>query len=205
MTVYKVVDMDGQVLGRDSRNYKKLNLNEILTSEFGEASAWLLFWEQYRVDFAWYDGLSGKIFWPENKAVQEDLLVETRIFNEEQELHIKLMPEGDYKGRLLNRISANEIEKSLVDEAHFLYSMESLPYMWGSKIENGCILEDRGMRYHLPFTKNTSMINFGYRVMAFYEPDREDGMLRLMDYCMTDIYQEIGHKKIMLDGGGYGG
>lgn len=188
------VEETGRVLIREIREYSALE--ELLHAEFGGRGAWILFWEQYRVDFAWFDGK--EILWPEGKAAESRYLIEARAFSESKEVYVRNLGEKKLAGRVLEEAepdnSALETEK--------IYVRVQEPYMWGSMTENGCIREERGMEYHLPFVVDTGEIQFGYQAVQYYRPDPEDGMLRLLDYRLSGVYQQAGSKKLFLNGGG---
>lgn len=200
MQRYKI-EADGKQLCRERKSYT--GISEAVEKEFGESPAWILFWEQYRVDFAWYDGR--RICWPENQEVKEEYLLEARIFNQEKELHITSVcrAEGEgknmyLKGRVLEEEDSTEedtVEKAVV------FRKKEMQYMWGSKVENGRISEERGMCYHLPNTYPSDNIAFGYEIVQYYQPDAEDGMLRLLDYRLSRVYQEVKGNKKFLEGG----
>lgn len=209
------------------RSEKYEDLEEVVSKEFGENSAWILFWEQHRVDFAWYDGKrkEKKIWWPGEKAELKYLL-EARLFNSEKEVHVlcggrgtEAFSEGiqeqeessfsmetqwekkkvPLSGRVLEEYGINSDE--ITEE---VYVHEEFPYMWGSQIkENNCIWEERGMHYHLPMNcfidRSANPVAFGYRVIEYYRPDPEDGMLRLMDYRLAGVYQEVQGKKCFFE------
>ena len=163
------------------------NLCDALQKYFVGESAWILFWEVHRVDFAWYDGK--KIHWHEEK--QADYLVEARIFHETKECHIRKVG-NKFIGRILmecNEAPIQEIYKKILE-----------PYMWGSMVANGMVREERGMQYHLPCSLDAT--GFGYVVEQYYVPDEEDGMLKMMDYRMTKIFQEIRKVRAYLAVGG---
>ncbi len=160
-----------------------LGLSELLSEYFKGEKAWILFWEQYRVDFAWYDG--DKIHWYEDKAAEEKYLLEVRVFHDRKEGHL-LYDDGKSYGRILEEVPAEEETKEQV------YKKTSEVYMWGSIVKDGTIREDRGMEYHLPCSPEAT--NFGYQVAQYYLPDEEDGMLHMTDYRMTGIFQEITKK-----------
>lgn len=206
MQRYKI-KRDGKQLCREKKRYA--GFAEAVEEEFGESSAWILFWEQYRVDFAWYDGR--KICWPENQEVKEEYLLEARIFNQEKELHVTSVccTEGSISlaGRVLAEAEdiQGQPESGGTGEGSaagtMVFRKKEMQYMWGSKVENGCISEERGMHYHLPNTYPSDNIAFGYEIVQYYLPDGEDGMLRLMDYRLSRVYQEVNGNKKFLEGG----
>ncbi len=167
-----------------------IGLEEMLSKYFKGEKAWILFWEQYRVDFAWYDG--NEVHWPEDKAAREEYLLEVRVFNEKREGHLRYY-DGKMSGRILE-------ETDVESKGEMVYKKTSKPYMWGSIVKDGVIREDRGMAYHLPC--NPEATNFGYEVAQYYLPDSEDGMLRMLDYRMVKIYQEINRNRKDLEIGG---
>ena len=154
---------------------------------FSGEKAWILFWELHRVDFAWYDG--EKIHWQDGKPAE--YLTEARIFHEEKECRLRKI-DGKFVGRVLMERGEADTEE--------VYKKISEPYMWGSIVENGVIREDRGMQYHLPCSKDVT--GFGYVVEQYYMPDAEDGMLKMVDYRMTKIFQEIKKNRTYLPVGG---
>lgn len=204
------IKTDGKQLCREKKSYG--GFAEAVEKEFGESSAWILFWEQYRVDFAWYDGK--EISWPEGQEAKEEYLLEARVFNPEKELHITSVSGTRGEGNSLSltgRVLAEEEDMQGQPETgeagegsadgEIVFRKKEMPYMWGSKVENGCISEERGMRYHLPNTYPSDYIAFGYEIVQYYLPDAEDGMLRLMDYRLSRIYQDAAGKRRFLEGG----
>ena len=161
------------------------NLERVLKEHFSKQPAWILFWELHRVDFAWYDGEN--IHWYNNEP--EKYLIETRIFNEEKECHIRKI-EDKFIGRVIHNVHAEQVMnvQDIDDKSAIVYKKIITPYMWGSIVENGVIREDRGMQYHLPC--NPKATRFGYEVEQYYIPDPVDGMLKLLDYRMTKIFEE---------------
>jgi len=212
---YRIKD-SGQILYRESRLYTKRQMEKPgglladIRDVFGKDGAWLLFWEQSRVDLAWYDG-SGL-----SCDIVPEALLEIRAFNEEKELHLRRTDNGSYAGRVLYAVQADELqadeaqdgrtggarENGCGEEAgkETAYGILSEPYMWGSSYADGQMTEERGMRYHLPKVLAARYLNVGYRVMQYYVPDPEDGMLRLLDYCLTGIFQEKDGRHILLKG-----
>ena len=162
-------------------------LADVLQTYFSGEKAWILFWEFHRVDFAWYDG--EKIFWQDGKPAE--YLTEARIFHEGKECRIRNI-DGKFVCRILT-----ESEEEPTEE---VYKKISMPYMWGSIVNDGVVREDRGMQYHLPCAKEAT--GFGYVVEEYYKPDEEDGMLKLIDYRMTKIFQEIQYQRSELPIGG---
>lgn len=163
------------------------NLWSALQKYFVGEPAWILFWEVHRVDFAWYDG--EKIHWHEGKEAK--YLIEARIFHETKECHIRKV-ENKFVGRILmenNEVPAQEVYKKI-----------SEPYMWGSIVQHGTVREERGMQYHLPCAQDAT--GFGYVVEQYYIPDEEDGMLKMLDYRMTKVFQEIHKVREYLSVGG---
>lgn len=173
-----------------------IGLEEMLKLCFAGEKAWILFWEQYRVEFAWYDG--SKIHWHDGKKAEEKYLLEARIFHETKEGYLRYVNEKKY-GRILQEVQETFEDTSSVKT----YKKISEPYMWGSIVKDGAISEERGMTYHLPCAEEAT--NFGYKVMQYYLPDPEDGMLRMMDYRMAGIFQEIKKNRKYLEDGGVQG
>ncbi len=186
---------------------------DVLEKHFKGEKAWILFWECYRVDFAWYDG--EKIHWGNGKEAKEAYLLEARIFNEAREVHIRY-ENGEIYGRILEEKKIATLEDGKTFEkadsdsnsVQTIYKKVTEPYMWGSIAEDSeesdsnikVVREDRGMSYHLPCSAKAT--DFGYRLTQYYIPDLEDGMLRLLDYRMTSIYEEIKYERKTLEIGG---
>ncbi len=162
-------------------------LFDALQKYFSGERAWILFWELHRVDFAWFNGEN--ICWLDGTPAQ--YLTEARIFHEGKECRIR-KKEDKFVGRVLK-----ESEDAPTED---IYKKTSAPYMWGSIVANGVIREDRGMQYHLPCSKDAT--GFGYEVEQYYRPDGEDGMLKMADYRMTKIFEEIKNKRSDLPIGG---
>lgn len=242
MECYRIKEDEGRMLVRRAETYA--DLETAVQSEFAGSFAWILFWEQYRVDFAWYDG--EQIHWPEEKKAEATYLLEARIFNQEKEAVLrKSAQETGFRARVLEECAAEErkagdfsnkenrwgeagetkagsadsyaperigeeqkmqnireTEQNRSGQCmNVVYRFTEEPAMWGSQMEGGTISEERGMRYHLPFTVPSEQVSFGYRMKVYRKPDPEDGMLRLLDYRMTGIYQKIGQKKQFLEEG----
>lgn len=190
--IYRVENKD-KLLLREHRVYD--SLEQALQEEFAGKPAWLLFWEDYRVDFAGYDGT--QVNWQTEEPARDEYLIEVCIFCEEKELHLRKDTDGKLSGRVLGYVETSE-----EPQGEPLWEKEETPYMWGSSLENGCLKEDRGMNYHLPGVTEQEFINVGYRVVSYYKPDPEDGMLRLLDYRLNGIFQEIyGEKRFLGEGG----
>ena len=81
MECYRIKEDEDRMLIRRAGTYA--DLETAVQKEFAGSFAWILFWEQYRVDFAWYDGI--QIHWPEEKKAESRYLLEARIFNREKE------------------------------------------------------------------------------------------------------------------------
>lgn len=188
----------GKALLRETREYS--DLEELLTEEFGSRTAWILFWEQYRTDFAWFDGK--EILWPEGKAAKNSYLLEARVFSKTKEVYVRNVGNKKLAGRLLEEEKTGAEADASILETDMLYTKVQEPYMWGSIVDKDCIREERGMEYHLPFTVDTGEIQFGYQVMQYYQPDSEDGMLHLLDYRLSGVYQQVDGRKLFLNGGG---
>ena len=185
---YYRINGENRMIRRGSAVYT--DLEETVNTEFAGTFAWILFWEQYRVDFAWYDG--HEFHWPEEKRVDARFLLEARIFNQEKEVVLrKRKAEAGFQARILEETDGSA-------DMTGVYAFEEEPCMWGSKLENGCISEERGMQYHLPFTTPSEEVTFGYRIIVYRVPDPADGMLQLLDYRINGIYQKIGTKKQFL-------
>lgn len=235
MECYRIKEDEDRMLIRRAGTYA--DLETAVQKEFAGSFAWILFWEQYRVDFAWYDG--AQIHWPEEKKAESRYLLEVRIFNQEKEAVLrKSAQETGFRVRVLEELNSRDFAnrengcaeagetKECSTDSYVLESMseeekirnireteqnssgQSLdvvyrfteePAMWGSQMQNGFISEERGMHYHLPFTIPSEQVSFGYRVEVYRKPDPEDGMLCLLDYRMTGIYQKIGQKKQFLE------
>ena len=189
---YYGIKGENRMLCRRSATFE--NLETAVKAEFAGVFAWILFWEQYRVDFAWYDG--EQIHWPEEKKAERRFLLEARIFREDKEVVLRRMESGvEFQARVLEEQDKNT---DLLKPVAYRFIEE--PVMWGSQIENGCISEERGMQYHLPFLISSDQVAFGYQMAVYRIPSPEDGMLQLLDYRMTGIYQKIGQKKHYLEG-----
>lgn len=169
------------------------SLTDVLTDKFKGEKAWILYWEMHKVDFAWFDG--EKVHWPNGAEAQ--YFLEARIFNESKECHIRCI-DGKYYGRILMEYES-DMEHVSDDKNILVYKKALKPYMWGSivedkKTEDGVVIdrfvrEDRGMQYHLPCKKEAT--GFRYKVEQYYIPNQEDGMLKMLDYRMVELYQEI--------------
>lgn len=234
MECYRIKEDEGRMLIRRAETYA--DLETAVQEEFAGSFAWILFWEQYRVDFAWYDGV--QIHWPEEKKAEATYLLEARIFNQEKEAVLrKSAQETGFRARVLEECikedlseedtgnKAGETKAGSADSyaperigeeqkmqnireteqnrsgqcMNVVYRFTEESAMWGSQIEGGTVSEERGMRYHLPFTASSEQVSFGYRMEVYRKPDPEDGMLRLLDYRMIGIYQKIGQKKQFLE------
>lgn len=193
---YEVMNQD-IVLDRERREYT--GLMEVLNKEFAENAAWILFWEQYRVDFAWYDGTS--LWWPEGVAVRDQYLMEARIFNKVKEVHVRNCGGSSMLCRILEEKQRVSNEEGITQR---VFAQKDMPYMWGTLFDEntGCISEERGMHYHLPYVSKTGVISIGYEMIQYYLPDDGDGVLHLMDYRISGIWQEEDKKKSFLNGGG---
>lgn len=203
MECYRIKEDEDRMLIRRAGTYA--DLETAVQKEFAGSFAWILFWEQYRVDFAWYDGT--QIHWPEEKKAESRYLLEARIFNQKKEAVLrKSAQETGFRARVLEECAEEELRNIRETEQNrsgqslnVVYRFTEEPAMWGSQMKNGFISEERGMHYHLPFAISSEQVSFGYRVEVYRKPDPEDGMLSLLDYRMTGIYQKIGQKKQFLE------
>lgn len=186
---YQLAETDRKTLLREARTYK--DLSEVVTREFRGQKAWILFWEDYRVDFARFS--ENKILWPENQPADKKFFQEARIFNEQTEVYIR----NENREILTGRILKEEAESSSQKET--IYSMTAEHFMWGTQFRNGFVQEERGMRYHLPGIENPEGRAWGYQIIQYYVPDPEDGMLLLADYRLAGLFRISEQGKQILD------
>lgn len=191
-----ILEKSNRMLVRESCH--NASLTDVLTDKFKGEKAWILYWEMHQVDFAWFDG--EKVHWPND--VEAKYLLEARIFNESKECYIRCI-DGKYYGRILIESDYNTKYDS-DDNKIVVYQKTLMPYMWGSvvedkKTEDGVVIdrfvrEDRGMKYHLPCSKDAT--GFRYKVEQYYVADQDDGMLKMLDYRMAELYQEISESDV---------
>lgn len=162
---------------------------------FKKEKALILRRELDKVDFAYYN--EGKYDWLGNDEIEEDLVLDLRIFNCKKELHIYKFND-EFRARLID--DSNKKED--------FYTVKEDNFMWGSKYEENknsfFIKEDRGACYNLPkiFDINKNNINFKYRVVNYFE-ENEDGTLSNYDYRLVDIlYQNSDKSYISILNGG---
>lgn len=196
LRMYYRLEGKTQMLLRQRRRYQ--SLEEALDMEFQGIPAWILFWEQYRVDFAWFDG--SVVQWQDENPAKLEYLLEIRIFSPKKELYLRKKEAEMLDGRVLTISDAGSMSDDLISD-QVLWEKKELPHMWGSLLKNGCLTEEHGMCYHLSSVTDTKSIDVGYEVVSYYKPDERDGMLRLLDYRMSRIYQEINGEKYFLEGG----
>jgi len=119
---------------------------------------------------------SGAIILERSDELIPGLLKELRAFSDSGELYI-----WNHGGILKYRL---RIDGSGDEE---LYPYEEEHYMWGTKVEDGVIMEEnRGMKYTMPFPSDQIKTPLKYKVKNYYTFD-ELGLIRFVDARLVEF------------------
>lgn len=143
-------------------------LNSIISKHKMEQSRhYYIAWLQNEVRIGYWTPEEG--FTDEGDTIMWDRLLNMRIFNAKEELHI-FKYQGIYESRLK--------DDSGTDETYI-----QTPFLWGLELmgANTIVEPNRGMRLVLPFKVEKTQLPLRYKVINYYEFDSTHGHIHFTD------------------------
>lgn len=174
----------GLELGECKKIFEPINckislseLEKILQEKFQNSQAVFVAWQIQNIIWGKYDG--GKIFLSENISPDVEFFLECRIFNENEELHLKKI-DGEFRGRYV---------RDEVGMGNFF--ADSFSRLWGEKIsaENNFVNlldAERKIFMKIPCDE-TNAKYYGLLTRNYIDSDEKTGLSGYVDYRFVSI------------------